>query len=66
MSGEKKTLINSVANEFIGIAVQVEDASYRWRSKEVFQLRQCEGKNQRSGENGGETMVDIGVEPHDK
>lgn len=59
---EKTTLINNVPDEFVCIAVQVQDAIYRWFIKELCELRQYEEGNGRSWRNGGDIVVELGVE----
>lgn len=44
----EKRLRSNVPNRFIGIAVQVEDATHTWCSMEVSEVVQCNEENEQN------------------
>lgn len=61
-SGKKKKWINSVPNEFIGTAVQVQDAIHRRYSKEMSELRQYSEEIERNWKILRDPVLELGVE----
>lgn len=62
---EKKTMINSLPNAFIGIAVQEEDAIHRWYSKEVSDLMLYKEGKEWSSKTPGRELLELWLERQD-
>lgn len=62
VSKAKKSLVDSVPHEVIGIAVKVEDAFHKWCETELFELTHQGKQTVRDWTNRGETGVEGDLE----